>query len=62
MAHVLNDELVGIARYPIDRWEMEGQPRITSKGWVKLAMMIASKNMVKLSSVFTCGQKLLSKL
>ncbi len=62
MTHVLNDELVGIARYPIDKWEMEGQPRITSKGWVKLAMMIASKNMVKLSSVFTCGEKLLSKL
>ncbi len=62
MTHVLEDDLIGIARYPIDTWEQQGQPRITSKGWVKLAMMISSKNMDKLTSVFECGTKLLSKL
>ncbi len=62
MTHVVDDELIGIARYPIDTWEAQGQPRITTKGWVKLAMMIATKKMDKLASVFTCGEKLLAKL
>ncbi len=62
MTYVLNDELVGIAKYPIDRWEAQGQPRIATKGWVLLAMMIAKKNLSKLASVFTCGKRLLSKL
>ena len=62
MTHVLEDDLVGIAKYPIDMWELQGQPRITAKGWVKLAMMIASKRMDKLASVFQCGEKLEARL
>ncbi len=62
MTHVLEDDLIGIARYPIDLWEQQGQPRTTSKGWVKLSMMIANKKMDKLASVFDCGTKLLAKL
>eukprot|EP00975_Prorocentrum_lima_P026152 5496808-Prorocentrum_lima.AAC.1 len=48
--------MYGIAKYPIDRWMAAGQPMITTKGWVKLCMKIASRDLESLSKVMTVCQ------
>eukprot|EP00975_Prorocentrum_lima_P015451 3271924-Prorocentrum_lima.AAC.1 len=46
MAHLLHggDGLTGNARYPIDDWVKQGQPRITTSGWNKLHMKTCQKD------------------
>ncbi len=56
MTNILNDELIGIAKYPIDVWRDAGEPRITTKGWIKLCMMIARKDLEKLNSILKWAQ------
>ena len=57
MAHQL-PEFPGVARYPIDEWESAGSPTLTTKGWIKMCMRIAQKNMSELHTVFEAAQKL----
>ena len=47
-----------IAQYPLDEWEKENCPCFTTKSWCKLAMMIASKDMVNLHKCFEIARKI----
>ena len=63
MTNVLEgDDFVGIARYPIDQWMANGEPKITVTGWIKLCIKIATKDTMNLDSVLKVGEKLLSKM
>ena len=63
MTHVLEGEdFVGIARYPIGQWIASGEPKITSAGWVKLCVKIATKGTANLNNILTMGEKILSRM
>eukprot|EP00975_Prorocentrum_lima_P066741 12910941-Prorocentrum_lima.AAC.1 len=65
MAHLYEEAgstMYGIAKYPIDQWMAAGQQVITTKGWVKLCMKIASRDLDNLSKVMTVRQELDAKL
>ena len=60
MTHVLDKDIFpGIAKYPVARWEAEGQPCISSTSWIKICMKIAMEDMDNLQAVFDVGAKLL---
>ena len=46
-----------IARYPIDMWELNGAPIMTTKGWAKLCMKIAEHDLDNLQNVFDLAVK-----
>ena len=48
----------GVARYPIDAWEDAGNPMLTRKGWSKLCMCIAQRNLNELHAIFEIAKKL----
>eukprot|EP00974_Lingulodinium_polyedra_P130542 11214237-Lingulodinium_polyedra.AAC.1 len=48
----------GIAKYPVDLWELNGAPVMTAKGWAKLCMMIAEKDLDNLQHVFDAAVRL----
>ena len=56
------DDFMGIAKYPIDEWMANGEPKITVSGWVKLCIKIATKDTVNLMNVYQVGEKLLAKM
>ena len=63
MTNLIEGEyFVGIARYPIDQVIASGEPRITSTGWVKLCIKVATKDTVNLNNILKVGEKLLSKI
>ena len=63
MTNVLEGEdFVGIARYPIDQWIASGEPRITSTGWVKLCIKIATNDTVNLNNILKVGERILSRM
>ena len=47
-----------IAKYPVDEWERQKLPCFTTKSWCKLAMLIASKDMVNLHRCFELAKKI----
>ena len=51
MSHLI-DGIPCIAKYPIDLWEINGAPMMTTKGWAKLCMNIAEKDLDNLQHVF----------
>jgi len=65
VTHLLNIngvEINGVAKYPLDEWEKQGQPMITTSGWIKLCMKICAKDMKNLENVYTMAVKLSPKL
>ena len=63
MTHIMaGADFVGIAKYPIDDWIASGEPRITSAGWAKLCLKIATKDTVNLNGILTLSEKILSKM
>ena len=44
-------KMKGIARYPIDQWEAQGNPCLTKDKWVMLCLAIAQKGLDKFSGV-----------
>ena len=63
MANLMEgDDFMGIAKYPIDDWMANGEPRITVSGWIKLCIKIATKDTVNLANVLQVGEKLLAKM
>eukprot|EP00974_Lingulodinium_polyedra_P062825 6065419-Lingulodinium_polyedra.AAC.1 len=41
-----------IAKYPIDEWEEAGAPMMTTKGWAKLCLKVAEKDLKNLQNMF----------
>eukprot|EP00975_Prorocentrum_lima_P046589 9738617-Prorocentrum_lima.AAC.1 len=37
--------MLGIAKYPIDKWIEAGQSMISTKGWIKLCANVAAKGL-----------------
>ena len=63
MSHIVAGAVfVGIAKYPVDEWIASGEPKITSAGWAKLCMKIATKDTVNLNGILTLSEKILSKM
>ena len=56
------DDFMGIAKYPIDEWMANVEPKITVSGWVKLCIKIATKDAVNLANVLRVGEKLLANM
>ena len=56
MTHVV-DGVPCVARYPIDMWELNGMPIMTTKGWAKLCMLIAQQDLENLQSVYDTAVK-----
>eukprot|EP00975_Prorocentrum_lima_P002079 451087-Prorocentrum_lima.AAC.1 len=52
----------GIAQYPIDDWKAQGEPIMTTRGWVKLCLRVAAKDMANLKNLFTLCTDLEAKL
>eukprot|EP00975_Prorocentrum_lima_P034154 7177761-Prorocentrum_lima.AAC.1 len=52
--------LTAHARYPIDNWVRQGQPCITTTGWIKLCMKISQNDYDNLKTVFQVADKELS--
>ena len=46
-----------VARYPIDMWELNGMPMMTTKGWAKLCMLIAQQDLKNLQNVYDTAVK-----
>ena len=46
-----------VARYPIDMWELNGAPMMTTKGWAKLCMLIAQQDLKNLQNVYDTAVK-----
>eukprot|EP00974_Lingulodinium_polyedra_P132808 11223198-Lingulodinium_polyedra.AAC.1 len=57
MSHLI-DGIPCVAKYPIDPWEINGAPMMTAKGWAKLRMNIAEKDLDNLQNVFDAAVKL----
>eukprot|EP00975_Prorocentrum_lima_P053853 11299727-Prorocentrum_lima.AAC.1 len=64
MAQLLQtgDGLTGLARYPIDDWEKQGQPMTTTKGWVKLCLKLCEKDTKSLDNIFNSAMKIEARL
>ena len=52
--------LPGVSKFPIDKWMGDGMPTMSTTGWCKLAMLIASKDMPNLHRVFEKGEAILN--
>eukprot|EP00974_Lingulodinium_polyedra_P017564 1704055-Lingulodinium_polyedra.AAC.1 len=47
-----------IAKYPVDAWEEAGAPWMSTKGWAKLCMKVAEKDLSNLQHVFDIANDL----
>ena len=56
MTH-LYEEFPGIAKYPVDKWEREGNLVLDAKGWCKICLKIAEKDMDNLGTIFETATK-----
>ena len=56
MTHIVEGaDFVGSAKYPMDQWIASGEPKITSAGWAKLCINIATKGTTNLNGILTMG-------
>ena len=63
VTYVLEDEgLTGIAKYPVDEWVKNGEPKSTTKRWFKLCIKICSKDPTGLKTVFDIANTLEARL
>eukprot|EP00974_Lingulodinium_polyedra_P060849 5867212-Lingulodinium_polyedra.AAC.1 len=60
MTHV-DPEFPCIAQYPADAWEEAGTPTMTTKGWAKVCLKVAEKDMNNLQNVFDVAESLSEK-
>ena len=69
MAHVIsvkdengNDqEMTGVARFPLNEWKTNKAPSISVEGWGILIVIIAQRNMKDLGAIFDIGQNIHDK-
>ena len=57
MTHLFK-EFPGIAKYPVDQWEREGELVLDQAGWCKICLKIAEKDMTNLGMIFETAQKI----
>ena len=41
-------EYLGVAKFPVDEWEVEGAPHMTEEDWMKLCMRVSGVDIVNL--------------
>ena len=56
------NEMPGIARYPVWRWERGGAVCLTQAMWCKICMKIAENDMENLGLIFDKAQEMLSRV
>ena len=54
-------EFPGLRKFDLKKWAEEDQPVLTTEGWMKLVMLIASKNFEDFSVVFETAKTQLGK-
>eukprot|EP00974_Lingulodinium_polyedra_P035106 3372628-Lingulodinium_polyedra.AAC.1 len=57
MTHVV-EGFPCIAKYPIDECEEAGAPTMTTKGWAKLCLKVAEKDLKNLQNIFAVAKTL----
>ena len=63
MTHQIDPEIMpGIARYPVDDWEHEGEPCFDTKSWIKLCIKVANQDLTNLAGICAIAEKLEAKL
>ncbi len=51
-------EFPGVSVYPVDAWEEAGCPMLIQRGWLKMCVRIAQKNVEDRHTIFEAAEKL----
>ena len=62
MSFVLpGEQYMAMARYPMDEWEANGEPVLSTMSWIKFCIKTAEKDNANLQSILEVGEKLIKR-